>query len=91
MLNFDWRVRHGLFFFASAASSVTKGVTMMTKLYYAYVAVDVVDYFEKMLDERKDKIKVIDFRPAVSEDGKPVIKCTLEAEEGMINSKWELK
>ena len=63
----------------------------MKKLYYAYVMLELVDYFEKKLDERKDKIKIIELCPAVSENGDPVIKYILAAEEGVINSKWELK
>ena len=63
----------------------------MKKLYYAYVMLELVDYFEKKLDERKDKIKIIELCPAVSENGDPVIKYIRAAEEGVINSKWELK
>jgi hypothetical protein len=64
---------------------------MMRKLYYAYVHEDMVGYFEEKLEERKDKIKVVDFHPAISEDGYRCIYYVLEAEEGNINSKWELK
>lgn len=65
----------------------------MTKLYYAYVLteIELVDYFEKKLDERKDKIKIVDIGPAISENGEPAIKYILEAEEGIIDSKWELE
>lgn len=63
----------------------------MKKQYYAYVLVDVADYFEKKLDERKDKIKIVEIGPAGFEDGQPILKYILEAEEGIIDSKWELK
>lgn len=63
----------------------------MKKLYYAYVIVELVDYFDKKLEERKDKIKIVDISPAISEEGELAIKYILEAEEGVIDSKWELK
>ena len=63
----------------------------MKKLYYAYVVEDMIGYFEKKLDERKDKIKVVHMSTAVSENGEPLFYYELEAEEGVINSKWELK
>lgn len=63
----------------------------MKKLYYAYVVEDMVGYFEKKLDERKDKIKVVHMSTAISENGKPLVYYELEAEEGVIDSKWELK
>lgn len=63
----------------------------MKKLYFAYVVKDQIAYFEKNLDERKDKIKVVYASPARSENGEPLVYYVLEAEEGVINSKWELK
>lgn len=64
---------------------------MMKKLYYAYVVKELVGYYEKKLDEQKDKIKVIYRSPAISENGEPLIYYVLEAEEGIIHSGWELK
>lgn len=64
---------------------------MMKKLYYAYVVKDMIGYFEEGLDKRKDKIKVVHASPAISENGESLVYYILEAEEGVINSKWELK
>lgn len=64
---------------------------MMNKLYYAYVIKDMASHFEERLDERKDKIKLVHSSSAVSENGEPLVYYTLEAEEGIIDSKWELK
>ena len=63
----------------------------MKKLYYAYVAKDVVKYFEKKLKESSDDIKIVSKSPATSESGKPLLCFVLEAEEGVIDSRWELK
>lgn len=63
----------------------------MRKLYYAYVSVVAILYFEDYLLERIDKIKIVDSYPAISEKGEPVMYYVLEAEDGVINSKWELK
>lgn len=63
----------------------------MKKLYFAYVCTDVIGYFEDGLAERNDKIRVVSTRPAISENGQPLVHYILEAEEGVINSKWELK
>lgn len=63
----------------------------MKKLYYAYVAEDMISHFEEKLDERKDKIKVVHISKAISENGEPLVYYELEAEEGVIDSKWELK
>ncbi len=63
----------------------------MTKLYYAYVDRDAINIFEDELAKRNDEIKVISTSPAISENGKPLTYYVLEAEEGLINSKWELK
>lgn len=64
---------------------------MMKKLYYAYVTMNMVGYFEKRLNELKDKIEVVSMVPASSEKDEPLAYYILEADEGVINSKWELK
>lgn len=65
---------------------------MMKKLYYyAYVLGEVVGYFEKKLEERKDKVKVISCSPAITENGEHCNYYVLEAEEGVIDSKWKLE
>lgn len=63
----------------------------MKKLYYAYVAKDMVTHFEEKLDERKNKIKVVHMSTFISENDEPLVYYELEAEEGVIDSKWELK
>lgn len=62
----------------------------MKKLYYAYVASDVVGYFEEQLEKRQDKIKVVSTDSAISDDGESLIYYVLEAEEAAIDSRWEL-
>ena len=64
---------------------------MEKKRYYAYVTENMVEYFEKMLEERKDKIEFIYSHPCTSENNEPVVCYLLEAEEGVIDPKWELK
>lgn len=64
---------------------------MMKKLYYAYVTKDMVSYFEAKLEELKDKIDVISISSAISENDSPLNYYVLSAEEGIIDSKWELK
>ena len=64
---------------------------MMKKLYYAYVAEDMVSYFEEKLEELKDRIDVIRISSAISENNNPLKYYVLAAEEGIIDSKWELK
>lgn len=63
----------------------------MKKLYYAYVTKNVIDSFEEKLAELEAKVKVVHASPAVSEDGESIVFYVLEADEGVINSKWELK
>lgn len=63
----------------------------MKKLYYAYVTIDMLCHFEEKLAELKDEIEVVDMKPAVSEDCKPLVYYELKAEEGIIDPKWELK
>lgn len=62
----------------------------MKKLYYAYVTMDMVGYFEDKLAERDGKIEVVRTSPAISKNGEPLVYYVLEAESGVINSKWEL-
>lgn len=59
--------------------------------YYAYVHKDLVEYFEETLDGRRDRVKVVRTEPAISDEGEPLLYYVLEAEEGVINSRWELK
>ena len=63
----------------------------MKKQYYAYVAKDMIGCFLKKLLERGNEIKVIKVDGAFSEKGEQVMYMVLEAEEGIIDSKWELK
>lgn len=49
-----------------------------------------IDYFEKELDERKDRIKVVRTGTVISENGELLFYYILEAEEGVIHPKWEL-
>ena len=63
---------------------------MATKQYYAYVIAEVVDFFESELAKR-DGIKHVETSWTFSETGEPVCKYIIEAEEGIINPKWELK
>jgi hypothetical protein len=61
----------------------------MKKRYYAFVAKDMVDYFEGRV--RDKEIKIIKREPATSTNGEPLLYYELEAEEGVIDSKWELE
>lgn len=63
---------------------------MDTKIYYAYVVMDMVEYFEERL-VKEDKIKYFSKESAISESGEPLIYYVIEAEEGLIDPKWELK
>lgn len=63
---------------------------MDTKIYYAYVVMDMVEYFEERLI-KEDKIKYFSKESAISESGEPLIYYVIEAEEGLIDPKWELK
>lgn len=61
------------------------------KSYYAYVVLDLVKYFEERLKECGDKIKNICRGEIVrSEDGTLCLSYIIEAEEGIIDRKWEL-
>jgi hypothetical protein len=66
----------------------------MTKdLYYANVYVEGIDYFEQKLEERKDKIKIVEKSesPRIAEDGLRYITYILEAEEGLIDPEFKLR
>ena len=62
----------------------------MKKVYEAYVVIKLKDYFEEKLRENKatmlSRILVIN-----SNNNEPLYYYTIEAEEGIINPKWELK
>ena len=60
----------------------------MKKLYEANVAFDMVDYFEKNAIQRGVKIVSRDLR--FDSDWNPVYQYVLEAEEGIIDPKWEI-
>ena len=62
----------------------------MEKLYYAYVAENVIDRFNEKLAEHKDKIKVISAVPTFSSKAEPIMAVMLLAEEGLINPEWML-
>ena len=62
---------------------------MEKKLYYAYVAEDVADYFEEKAKE--NDVEIVLRESAISNEGKPAIYYELKAEEGIIDPKWELK
>lgn len=62
----------------------------MKKLYYAYILEAMISYFEKKISELEGKIKVLYSESVISENGESVVYYVLEAEEGVINSKWEL-
>lgn len=61
----------------------------MKKRYYAFIDKDMVDYFEGRVQDKE--IKIIKREPATSIKGEPILYYELEAEEGTIDSKWELK
>ena len=62
----------------------------MKKAYEAYVVIKLKDYFEEKLRENEatmlSRILVIN-----SNNNEPLYYYTIEAEEGIINPKWELK
>lgn len=62
----------------------------MKKLYYAYIAADLVNYFESKALERE---AIIVNRELIknTNDNKPYYYFVLRAEEGTINPKFELK
>lgn len=63
---------------------------METKLYYAYVTADMVDYFEDEL-QRRDGVKTVNQEIAFSETGELLHRYVIEAVDGVIDPKWELK
>ena len=63
---------------------------METKRYRAYVTLDMVERFEEELSKR-DKVKCFEKLEALSEEGEKIYQYTIEAEEGVIHPKWEIK
>lgn len=63
----------------------------MKKYYYAYVVEEMIESFEKKLENLEDVIDVLQVVPTYSETGEPLLYYVLKAEEGLIDSKWELK
>ena len=63
---------------------------MAIKRYEVYVVMDLVEGFEERLN-MEDKVKLYSREPAISNIGEPLIHYVIEAEEGLINSKWELE
>ena len=63
----------------------------MVKKYYAYVAPDFIDLFEEELKSFGDKVKSIERDELfMNSDGALFYPYVIEAEEGIINPKWEL-
>ena len=63
----------------------------MVKRYYAYVAPDFIDLFEEKLRSFGDKVKSIERDELfLNADGALFYPYVIEAEEGIINPKWEL-
>lgn len=64
-----------------------------TKQYFAYVTPKMVNYFEDELLKRRDKIHSIERNliPAYSEDGTQLHQYRITAEEGIIDSRWEIR
>ena len=63
----------------------------MVKKYYAYVAPDFIDLFEEKLGSFEDRIKSIERdKLCMNADGTLFYPYVIEAEEGIINPKWEL-
>ena len=63
----------------------------MVKKYYAYVALDLIDLYEEKLRSFCDKVKSIERDELfMNEDGTLFYPYVIEAEEGIINPKWEL-
>lgn len=59
--------------------------------YYANVANNMIEYFEKKLKEREDRIRVVS-KNTINIDPNGVIytQYILEAEEGLIDARWKL-
>ena len=63
----------------------------MVKKYYAYVVPDIVERFEEKLNSFGDKIKSVERDELVSNmNGTLFYPYIIEAEEGIIDPKWEL-
>ena len=63
----------------------------MVKKYYAYVAPDIAERFEEKLNSFGDKIKSVERDElAFNMNGTLFYPYIIEAEEGIINPKWEL-
>ena len=62
----------------------------MKKVYYAYVVLKVKDYFEEKLRENEATMLSRDL-VINSNNNEPLYYYTIEAEEGIINPKWQLK
>ena len=63
----------------------------MVKKYYAYVASDLIDLFEEKLRSFGDKVKSVERDELfMNADGALFYPYIIEAEEGIINPKWEL-
>ena len=63
----------------------------MVKKYYAYVAPDFMERFEEKLNSFGDRIKSVQSDElAYNWNGTMFYPYIIEAEEGIINPKWEL-
>ena len=62
----------------------------MKKVYEAYVVIKLKDYFEEKLRENEATMLSRDL-VINSNNNEPLYYYTIEAEEGIINPKWELK
>ena len=63
----------------------------MVKKYYAYVALDLIDLFEEKLISFGDRINSIERDGLFMNSGGALFyPYVIEAEEGIINPKWEL-
>ena len=63
----------------------------MVKKYYAYVSPDFADLFEEKLISFGDRINSIERDELfMNSDGTLFYPYVIEAEEGIINTKWEL-
>lgn len=60
----------------------------MKKLYGANVSSDLVDYFEEKVNQRD--VKIVSRGLRFNSDWNPVYQYVLEAEEGVIDPRWEI-
>ena len=67
-----------------------KGVIFMKKVYEAYVVIKLKDYFEEKLREN-EAIMLSRILVMNSNNNELLYYYTIEAEEGIIDPKWELK